>query len=446
METLPEHRSSSEESRATENPQQESQQQDSFEDRSQPRPNLINIPSPGGLIRAPTFETSVYNWNGSVYLADLFPPFPNLSPEDAKEPPPTDKGRAQKAKWDEPLHTVLCRACEWQIREGKRAEQQMKEEAWTPIIKLIQPYHTRGWKITAKQCKDKWTTWKAYFNIYLKLREMSGMGWDETAQKFSTTEDVWARLIAAHPAWKPWKTNPVKCVKKMCFAFEGRVAVGDKADGIDAELTALGVVVVRDDRRIITREQPDRLQQLADRYQEGDEQINTPELDAIVQRVSQSNKPIQSLKRNASQAELSASQPTLQHRRRRKKGSSQLETFADVIEDGNNESRLGREAMERQHDLEFQRSKPEAIQAQTKLFKDYPGLDGLLGKAQWKALLGYLRESDDDVGIPRAQLYLSSTEGRIRDELMEELIGCIGCDLVALEGDNGKWEFVYERS
>jgi len=30
----------------------------------------------------------------------------------------------------------------------------------------------------------------------------------------------------------------------MCFAFEGRVAVGDKADGIDAELEALGVVVV----------------------------------------------------------------------------------------------------------------------------------------------------------------------------------------------------------
>lgn len=34
--------------------------------------------------------------------------------------------------------------------------------------------------------------------------------------------------------------------------------------------------------------------------------------------------------------------------------------------------------MERQHELEFQRSKAEAIQAQAKLFKDYPGLDGFL--------------------------------------------------------------------
>jgi hypothetical protein len=34
----------------------------------------------------------------------------------------------------------------------------------------------------------------------------------------------------------------------MCFAFEGRVAVGDKPDGIDAELAALSVVVIRDDR------------------------------------------------------------------------------------------------------------------------------------------------------------------------------------------------------
>jgi hypothetical protein len=55
----------------------------------------------------------------------------------------------------------------------------MKDEAWTPIIKAIQPYHTRGWKITVKRCRDKWTTWKAYFNIYIKLREPSGMGWDE---------------------------------------------------------------------------------------------------------------------------------------------------------------------------------------------------------------------------------------------------------------------------
>jgi hypothetical protein len=59
--------------------------------------------------------------------------------------------------------------------------------------------------------------------------------------------------------------------------------------------------------------------------------------------------------------------------------------------------------MERQHELEFQRSKAEAIQAQAKLFKDYPGLDGFLGKAQWKALLAFLKD-DDDAHISRAQL------------------------------------------
>ena len=264
----------------------------------------------------------------------------------------------------------------------------------------------------------------------------------DLTQMFSTTEDVWARLIAAHPAWKPWKTNPVKCVKEMCFAFEGRVAVGDKADSIDAELRALGVVVVRDNRRVSTKQQPDRLQELAAGYKEEDENINTPELDNILQRLPPRANP---LKRDASQAELNAAQPSVQHRRTRKKGASQLDTFADVVEDGNNESRLGREAMERQHELEFQRSKPEAIQAQVKLFKDYPGLDGILGKSQWKALLAYLKEDDADANISRAQLYLSTSKGRIRDELMEEFVGCIGCDIVAFEAD-GQWDFVYERS
>lgn len=442
----PERRSSSpsspEESQgAVRNTQQESQQVQSQGALGALNPSL-NPSRPDELTKAPTFETCTYNWNGSVYLGDLSPPYPNLKPEDAQEAPPTDKGKPSKAKWDEPLHTAYCRACEWQIREGKRAEQQMKDEAWTPILKVIQPYHTRGWKITVKQCKDKWTTWKAYFNIYIKLRETSGMGWDDLTQMFSTTEDVWARLIAAHPAWKPWKTNPVKCVKEMCFAFEGRVAVGDKADSIDAELRALGVVVVRDNRRVSTKQQPDRLQELAAGYKEEDENINTPELDNILQRLPPRANP---LKRDASQAELNAAQPSVQHRRTRKKGASQLDTFADVVEDGNNESRLGREAMERQHELEFQRSKPEAIQAQVKLFKDYPGLDGILGKSQWKALLAYLKEDDADANISRAQLYLSTSKGRIRDELMEEFVGCIGCDIVAFEAD-GQWDFVYERS
>jgi Myb/SANT-like DNA-binding domain len=443
MET-PERQSSSplslEESQgAIRNTQQESQQTQSQDLEARG----LNLSRPGELTKAPSFETCTYNWNGSVYLADLSPHFPNLKPEDAQEAPPTDKGKPSKAKWDEPLHTAYCRACEWQIREGKRAEQQMKDEAWTPIIKLIQPYHTRGWKITVKQCRDKWTTWKAYFNIYIKLRDTSGMGWDDPAQKFSTTEDVWARLIAAHPGWKPWRTNPVKCVKEMCFAFEGRVAVGDKADGIDAELQALGVVVVRDNRNITTRQQPDRLQELADEYREEDETSSMPDLDNILRRLPPKTYP---LKRDASQAELNAAQSSLQHRRVRKKGASQLETFADAIEDGNNESRLGREAIERQHELEFQRSKPETIQAQAKLFKDYPGLDGLLGKAQWKALLAYMKEDDDDALISRAQLYLNTTKGRIRDELMAEFVGCIGCDIVALKGGDGQWEFTHERS
>jgi hypothetical protein len=30
-------------------------------------------------------------------------------------------------------------------------------------------------------------------------------------------------------------------------------------------------------------------------------------------------------------------------------------------------------------------------------------------------------------------------QGRIRDELMEEFVGCVGCDVVALEGEGGKW-------
>jgi hypothetical protein len=58
--------------------------------------------------------------------------------------------------------------------------------------------------------------------------------------------------------------------------------------------------------------------------------------------------------------------------------------------------------MGRQHDLDFQRSKPEVIQAQIKLFDDCPGLDGVLGKTQWKALLAYMKKDDGDVDIPCA--------------------------------------------
>jgi hypothetical protein len=168
---------------------------------------------------------------------------------------------------------------------------------------------------------------------------------------------------------------------------------------------------------------------MADECRDEDSQANTPGLDTIIQRLFPPNKK---LKRDATQAELNASKPAVQYRRQRKKGS-QLEAFADIIEDGNRESRLGREAMGRH----FERSKPEAIQVQTKLFDGCPGLDGLLGKAQWKALLAYMKEDDGDVDIPGGQLYLNTAKDRIRDELMEEFVGCARCDIVALEGKMG---------
>ena len=147
---------------------------------------------------------------------------------------------------------------------------------------------------------------------------------------------------------------------------------------------------------------------MADECREEDNQVNTPGPDTIVQGLPPPNKK---LKRDATQAELNASQPTVQYRARGNKGS-QLETFADIAEDGNRESRLGHEAMGRQHDLDFQQSKPEAIQAQIKLFDDYPGLDGVLGKAQWKALLAYMKKDDGDVDIPCGSAVFEYSKGQ----------------------------------
>jgi hypothetical protein len=60
-------------------------------------------------------------------------------------------------------------------------------------------------------------------------------------------------------------------------------------------------------------QQPDLLQMLADAYQEEDELVNTPELDEIIRCCGRSSN-LKPLKRDASQAELNASQPTRQHR------------------------------------------------------------------------------------------------------------------------------------
>ena len=69
-----------------------------------------------------------------------------------------------------------------------------------------------------------------------------------------------------------------------------RVAVGDKADGIDAELEALGVVVVRDNRHIVTREKRNRLLRNGSGCREEDNQVNTPGLDTIIQGLPPPNK------------------------------------------------------------------------------------------------------------------------------------------------------------
>ncbi|KAJ2927944.1 hypothetical protein H1R20_g9141, partial [Candolleomyces eurysporus] len=104
-------------------------------------------------------------------------------------------------------------------------------DAWVAAEKALEDSEkaSGGAKKTSSSCHHRWTNLKKEWNIVKNLRGMSGMGWDQEKGVVTASDDVWDKLLEAHPNYRKWRTASFPHYDLMDDLVNGTVATGQTA-------------------------------------------------------------------------------------------------------------------------------------------------------------------------------------------------------------------------
>ncbi|KAJ7824883.1 hypothetical protein B0H14DRAFT_2299490, partial [Mycena olivaceomarginata] len=112
----------------------------------------------------------------------------------------------------------------WGKTNGFQADSSWKPQIWAYCAADLA--RTPGSEKTANKCKDQYQGIKKNFTEVHAIRNLSGFGWDEGLKLVTATQDVWDRLLAAHPDYTRWQTTPFPLYDDMLFLVDGIIATG----------------------------------------------------------------------------------------------------------------------------------------------------------------------------------------------------------------------------
>jgi hypothetical protein len=93
------------------------------------------------------------------------------------------------------MTTALLAELRDQVRNGKRADNGFKKEAWTTAVIKANEVNDSA-LVTVKQAQNKVDTIKALYKDWQGLSQASGFGWDEQTQLYTAHPAVWATYIS----------------------------------------------------------------------------------------------------------------------------------------------------------------------------------------------------------------------------------------------------------
>ncbi len=131
------------------------------------------------------------------------------------------KGSAQ---WNDTQRLVLIIAVKGQLDIGKTAENGLKKEAWTAILKEFN--EATKCQYTKAQLQSLLATLKGKYQVFKDLKDNSGFGWDSVLLIPTAPPDVWDTYLAAHPKAKPYKTQTLPHFDDLFEIFEEKLASG----------------------------------------------------------------------------------------------------------------------------------------------------------------------------------------------------------------------------
>ncbi|KAI0684609.1 hypothetical protein BC835DRAFT_1388890, partial [Cytidiella melzeri] len=96
---------------------------------------------------------------------------------------------ASRAKWKPSAQAALVAALHKEKVEGRMVENGFKPVSWTYASAAVLEKAWIG--VNAKQCKSHWDMLCAQYKDLVRMRQLSGFGWNEEACQLTATADVW---------------------------------------------------------------------------------------------------------------------------------------------------------------------------------------------------------------------------------------------------------------
>ena len=106
------------------------------------------------------------------------------------------KSRGPSVKWTAEMTTVLVREVVKAVRSGKRSDGGFKTDVWNEISLVVLRRCAPGEPLTGDKCQGKLENLRKKWNIWVRLKTLSGFGWDEERGIVTAPEEVWAVEIA----------------------------------------------------------------------------------------------------------------------------------------------------------------------------------------------------------------------------------------------------------
>ncbi|KAH0611588.1 uncharacterized protein H6S33_010853 [Morchella sextelata] len=129
-----------------------------------------------------------------------------------------------KATWDDDKDRLVLKLLLKQIKAGKRSDSGFKKEAWVQItaeFNLVFPTCEK------EQIKTRVTTLKRRLDVFQRLCENSGFGWDSEKKIPTAPNDVWDSYLKYHKEAKPFRFHTLPHYDMLYEIFSKSVATGE---------------------------------------------------------------------------------------------------------------------------------------------------------------------------------------------------------------------------
>jgi hypothetical protein len=133
-----------------------------------------------------------------------------------------------KANWTNELVTTFINVIlHYVAKNGNFTDNGFKKKDWSSITSEFESATNLSYDKSSLQ--SKYSELKKKYNVFKKLKDQSGFGWDEEKQILTADDETWEAYIQVHSEAKAFRKATLPNLELLESLFSGKVATGSYA-------------------------------------------------------------------------------------------------------------------------------------------------------------------------------------------------------------------------